>query len=783
MRNFTTGPVGLVKKMNKQPNISQLIVGVILFLGGLCFLAGLVTPLAAATIHVTTALDENDGSCSDGDCSVRDAIATAVSGDTIAIPSGSYLLTLGELVVSQDLILVGDSPAPVLDGNASSRVLQVAGDVSLTLNNLIVTNGNDVDGGGIAVYGSRLTLLNSEVSENAASNNGGGIFIGTSGTVTLTSSKVSQNVAAVSGGGVYDMDGSLVQAGGTIENNSAGTGGGVYVNLIDASYTLNDGMIWQNSSTTPEKGGGGIYVSAGTATINGGQIAENSGARGGGIQSANGIIYLNGGSIQNNQADHGGGVYLAFPEAFLSQNGGDIIGNSANSPDFGGGGVLGFQGSMELTAGLISQNSSASEGGGLKIRFGDLTITGGMIEDNQAVTQGGGIFAEQSTLSISNLQLGNNTAVTGGGLYLDSLATLDLSKTAVYSNTASTNGGGLYLKGAALVTNVTISSNEAQNNGGGIWAQNGSTTLNNVTLSQNTAVSGGGIYNNSATVTLHNTLLAENSATIGPECSGSSLTSDGYNLIQNSADCLLGGDLTGNIMGQDPLLQSLTLLGEPTYIHPLSAASPAIDMGDPVVCLENDQHSRPRPMDGDLNGTAVCDMGAFEYGLPLRVGDVSISEGNSGSTMANFPVALDFATSVTITVAYASSDQSAVAGLDYAAVSGTFTFSPGQTAKNIAVPILGDLLDEDDETFLIIAQQLRPTPFLAKDQGIGTILDNDPVPSLSINDVTLSRNGDSGNLLANFIVTLSDPKRPRCPGKLCGGQRHGKTRRGLYGRQ
>ncbi|MAT99948.1 MAG: hypothetical protein CL608_22640 [Anaerolineaceae bacterium] len=739
--------------MNTQLKMSRLLIGAVLVLSGLVSITGFATPLRAAIISVTTTLDENDGSCTDGDCSLRDALETAVSGDTISIPSGSYVLTQGQLEVTRTVTLVGGTPAPVLDGNSSSRVFQVPYNVSLNLNNLIVTNGSSTDGGGISVNGGELILINSEIRGNNASNNGGGIFLG-NGTIQLNSGTISQNTAVTNGGGIYNMDGTLIQSGGSIEGNSAAAGGGVYVNLPDAVYTLNDGLLQQNSSTAPESGGGGVYVAQGTVTVNGGQIAENNGVRGGGIESANGQIFLNGGIIRANEAQYGGGVYLSFPDAFLTQAGGEISQNVSTAADFGGGGVLGFQGSMTLTGGRISQNTAVAHGGGVNIRFGDLTISGGEIVHNQAGGQGGGIFADFSSLSIANLQLGDNMAAEGGGLYLSPFASLELSETAVYSNTATLNGGGLVLKGSALLTNTTVGRNEAQNNGGGLWLAS-STTLNNVTLSENTAVSGGGLFNNGAVVYLHNSLLAGNLAGTGPECGGTVFTSSGYNFIQNESDCLLDGDLTGNILGQDPLLQPLTLYSGTTYIYPLDAASPAVDAGDPLNCPATDQQGRPRPLDGNMNGTAVCDIGAFEYGIPLRIGDVIVTEGDSGSTMANFAVTLDFAVPVTVTVAYASSGQSALADLDYEEVFGTLTFDPGQTTQTIAVPILGDLLDEVDETFVVTLT--NPTrAYLAKGQAVGTILDNDPLPGLSINDVTVTE-GDSGSQTASFGVTLSAP--------------------------
>lgn len=741
--------------MNLKLKNSRLLVEIILLLSGLFFVSGSTPYLLAATINVSSTVDENDGSCSDGDCSLRDAIFTAFPGDTISIPSGTYVLTLGELVISKNLTLIGAGPAPRLDGNAASRVLRATNNVALTLNNLIVTNGQGVDGGGIATFGSTLNLVNSQITGNSASNNGGGIYLGSSSTIVLDGGTVDQNTAVGGGGGIYNIEGTLIQTGGVIKDNFAGAGGGVYVNLPAASFILNGGLVQQNSSTALEFGGGGVYVAQGTVTINGGQILNNDGVRGGGIQSANGKIFLNGGLISQNQAQFGGGVYLTFPGALLTQSGGEISQNSSVSSDFGGGGVYGFQGNMMLTGGLIRQNTAVFDGGGINIRFGNLTVTGGSIVNNQAGNQGGGIYADQSMLSIGNLQLGENLALTGGGLYLRSSATLTMTQTAVYSNTATLNGGGLVLNGNAQLTNATISSNQAQNNGGGIWSTAGNATLENITLSQNSAVNGGGLFKNGESpMSLHNSLLAGNVASTGPNCSGS-FTSNGYNLIQNGASCTLSGTLTGNILGQNPLLEPLSLNYGTTFIYPLNVASPAIDTGDPLDCPATDQHGQTRPLDGKLDGTIICDIGAFEYGIPLHIGDVSVMEGNSGSTLANFPVTLEFAVPVTVTVAYASSNQSAFAGLDYTAVSGTLTFSPGEVNKTIAVPVLGDLLDEENETYLVI---LSNSTFatVTDGQGTGTIIDNDPAPSLSLDDVEVIE-GDSGSNLASFTVTLAAP--------------------------
>ncbi len=79
--------------------------------------------------------------------------------------------------------------------------------------------------------------------------------------------------------------------------------------------------------------------------------------------------------------------------------------------------------------------------------------------------------------------------------------------------------------------------------------------------------------------------------------------------------CSITGDTTGNITGQDPLLAPLADLGVEGWMHALMPGSPAIDAG-PVSCYAGqDQRHLPRPIDADQDGSATCDIGAFEVQL------------------------------------------------------------------------------------------------------------------------------------------------------------------------
>ncbi len=138
----------------------------------------------------------------------------------------------------------------------------------------------------------------------------------------------------------------------------------------------------------------------------------------------------------------------------------------------------------------------------------------------------------------------------------------------------------------------------------------------------------------------------------------------------------------------------------------------------------------------------------------LSVDNATVTEGNSGTTNANFTVSLSPASGKTVTVNYATANGTAVAPADYTAKSSTtLTFNPGQTSLPVTVVTKGDTLDEDNETFTLdLSAPSNAT--LSDGQGVGTITDDDGLPAITVGDVTVAE-GDSGTQNAAFTVTLS----------------------------
>ncbi|MCP3980910.1 MAG: DUF11 domain-containing protein, partial [bacterium] len=135
----------------------------------------------------------------------------------------------------------------------------------------------------------------------------------------------------------------------------------------------------------------------------------------------------------------------------------------------------------------------------------------------------------------------------------------------------------------------------------------------------------------------------------------------------------------------------------------------------------------------------------------LSVTDVTVTEAPGAELV--FTVALSAASEFDVTVDYQTDDATAIAGLDYTAVAGTLSLPAGTTSATVAVPVLDDALDEHDETLLLslanaVKAQLPAAP------AVGTIVDDDPLPALSIDDVTVTE-GDSGVTDATFTVSLA----------------------------
>ena len=134
----------------------------------------------------------------------------------------------------------------------------------------------------------------------------------------------------------------------------------------------------------------------------------------------------------------------------------------------------------------------------------------------------------------------------------------------------------------------------------------------------------------------------------------------------------------------------------------------------------------------------------------LRINDATAEEAPGAA--AEFTVTLSAVSGRDVTVNYATSNGTAVAGSDYTATSSTLTIQAGSRTGTIQVPILDDSVDEPNETFTV--RLSNPTnATISDDEGVGTIADNDGPPSLSIDDATVT---EASGAVAEFTVRLSE---------------------------
>jgi len=138
----------------------------------------------------------------------------------------------------------------------------------------------------------------------------------------------------------------------------------------------------------------------------------------------------------------------------------------------------------------------------------------------------------------------------------------------------------------------------------------------------------------------------------------------------------------------------------------------------------------------------------------ITISDVTVAEGDSGTTAAVFTVSLSSASSVPVTVQYSTADGSAMAGSDYTAVPiTTLQFDAGQTSKPVTVDVTGDVAVELDETFLVNLANVG-NGLLYDDQAVGLILDDD---QLDIRMLSVTADGFTTLTLSYEILFSSAP--------------------------
>ena len=351
----------------------------------------------------------------------------------------------------------------------------------------------------------------------------------------------------------------------------------------------------------------GKVVSMSGMTIQNGKVATTD--QDGGALVNNGALTLDDVKFLNNYADNMGGAIYSASDLTISNS--TFDGNKVNTARTAGADgwaiALETHGSLSVIRTKFTNNKAMDGGAIMTVAYGyfagkTFKVSNSTFSTNTVVQQGGGIFVEQMDTTISNSVFNNNRATHsyGGGMLFSGQGT----------------------NAALTVQNTTFSHNQALN-GGGLWINQIRTTatLNAVTITLNASTDtvgsgGGGIVGADLPTLLiiRNSIIAGNTDVAGgtnhPDCYVRAVSIT-YSLIQNTTGCTADG-FTNNVTGVSAKLDALANYGGPTFTHRLQSASPAIDAADNTTCPATDQRGITRPQDGNNDGTATCDMGAYE---------------------------------------------------------------------------------------------------------------------------------------------------------------------------
>lgn len=541
-----------------------------------------ITNSEIGTIQVTTLEDEI---LPDGNCSLREAIEAANSNTPVDACAGGEVVTdtitfsvSGTITVTSQLsvspggpLVIDGGEAITTSGNGSTRVWWVEPGTILSLKRLVIANGYVTNDNGAGLYnnGGFLTIDRCVFRENK-----------------LTISDENHHY----GGGIYSNSGMLnVFDSGFVSNgleDKYSHGGGI-ANLNSTGQILRaifqgnrSAGCWQGPPCS-HPGGGGYYQNDSSVTIQDSTFISNTATfGGGGLYNEGGKLVLLNNSFTANTSEFG-------PGAGMTNSGEVVISDNVFRANVGSG--------MYTWHSATISNSTFIENHGPGIINGRyLSVTNSTFSGNH-----GGIY-NNGTLSVDGSTFLNNSTDYGGGI----------------ENMFYIRAQSLYV----IITNCTFSENTATEHGGGVYNIGLDVSIANSTFFNNSGEGGGGgIYNEeymepfAIPMTVTNTII--DYSPVGGNCLAESPIVDGGHNISSDSTCDFNV-ANGSFSNTNPRLEPLQDNGGSTMTHGLEWGSPAIDAGDPALCPATDQRGVARPLDGNKDGRAICDIGSYELEAP-----------------------------------------------------------------------------------------------------------------------------------------------------------------------
>ncbi|MBI1766046.1 MAG: CSLREA domain-containing protein, partial [Acidobacteria bacterium] len=692
----------------------------------------LIPSAPAAAIIVNSLAD--GAPANNGQCTLREALLNAngdnqsgstdcVAGsgaDTITFSvNGTINLTSVLPDISQGLTING-SGANLLtvrrnDGAADFRIFNIpGGGLNITLSGMTISNGRGTSGGGI-FSASNLTLTNCDVSGNVSVGNIGGGVLLSNANGTFSGCTISGNTSQDRGGGISFETGSSISVLLTLTNctvsgntaTGAGAGGGIFnLGFAGTSALQITNCTFANNAGAADTGGVRVgAIGAGTtatATLRNTIIANSTGANLVALTASGGVATIT--SQGFNLSDNGNG--------FLTQ-GTDITAPPLLGP-------LANNGGTTATHALLGGSPALDKG----------SSVAGVTTDQRGLTRPFNIGSIPAASGGNDSDIGAYEAftsdVTAPGDPIVGIAATVGSPTSSASTVGTVAGANNYPAAeppsAAIDNDFSAASKYLNFGKTGVGF-----IVTAPTQGPLTVVDG----------------LRFNTANDAPERDPLTVTIEGTNSANptttlNSTWTTIYSGVTG--LATDPGRNTL---------------------GAVVNFSNTNAFSSYRLIVASVRDGATANSMQFSevelLGTPaptISINDVTQAEGAAGTTNFTFTVTLSAAAGSPVTVNFATADGTATAGSDYTATSGTLTFNAGETSKTIAVSVVGETLFETNETFFVNLSNVTGGATLADNQGVGTITNDDTLPTLSINDVTLNE-GNSGTTAFTFTITLA----------------------------